>query len=447
MQDSAAMGTEKIGTLLWRFSAPAIIGMLVNALYNIVDSIFVGNGVGEIALAAVAIAFPVMTVLMGFGMLIGIGAGSLVSIRMGENRTDEAEKILGSAFVLTLILAVCLSLTFLVFLDQLLVGLGAETNVLPYAREFTSIILWGSVFLFIGFGMNNIIRAQGDPKTAMATMLISAGINIVLNPLFIFVFHMGIGGSALATVVAQTVSSIWVIAYFLGERSFLKLRLQYFTFDGKIIMQIINIGLSPFLVQIAASVVSIVFNYSLLSYGGELAVASIGIINRMALLLLMPIFGISQGVQPIIGYNYGARNYKRVIEAVKLGVYAASAISLFGFIVVQLFSENVVALFNQNPQLIEMGSGGLRLFLCMLPIIGFQVISANYFQAVGKVKQAIFLSMSRQVFLLIPLIIILPTIFGLTGAWIAAPIADLGAAIITAFFLFKELSKFKQVMQ
>lgn len=445
MQDSAVMGNERITTLLWRFSAPAIIGMLVNALYNIVDSIFVGNGVGEIALAAVAIAFPVMTVLMGFGMLIGVGAGSLVSIRMGEKRTDEAEKILGSAFVLTFVLAVGLSAVLLLFLDPLLVGLGAEANVLPYARDFTRIILWGSVFMYIGFGLNSIIRAQGDPKTAMATMLISAGINIVLNPLLIFVFHMGIGGSALATVVSQAVSSIWVIIYFLGKRSFLKLRLQYFIFDSKIVMQIINIGLSPFLMQIAASVVSIVFNYSLLLHGGELAVASIGIITRMSLLLLMPIFGISQGVQPIIGYNYGARNYKRVIEAVKLSIYAASIISLAGFIVVQLFSEKVIALFNQNPQLIAMGSDGLRLFLCMLPIVGFQVIGANYFQAVGKVKHAVFLSMSRQVFLLIPLIIILPTMFGLTGAWIAAPIADLGAAVITGLFLLKELSNFKQV--
>ena len=443
MDNSKLLGEEKISKLLWKFSVPAIVGMVINALYNVVDSIFVGNGVGEIALAAVAITFPIMIILMSFGVLIGVGSSSLVSIRLGEKRVNEAEKILGNAYMLASIVMAVLSMFMILFLDPILIGLGANETILPYARDFTRIILLGSVFMHIGFGMNTIIRAQGDPKTAMMTMLISAGVNIILNPLFIFGLKMGISGSAWATVIAQAFSAIWVTLHFTSKKSLLKLHIANMIPDWHIIRQITKNGLSPFLMQFAASIVTVLFNFSLLKYGGEMAIASMGIIQRVSMLLLMPILGISQGLQPIIGFNYGAKQYDRVIEVLKLGIFVATCLSISGFIMIQLFDSNIISLFNQNPDLIAMGARGMKIVLAMLPILGFQFISSQYFQAVGKAKHAILLSMSRQLILLIPLIIILPNLFGLTGSWIATPIADLGASVITGIFLTKELRKLK----
>jgi len=441
MERSKSLGEEKISVLLWRFSLPAIVGMVVNALYNVVDSIFVGRGVGEIGLAAVTIAFPIMIILMGFGMLVGVGASAVVSLRLGEHKQHEAEKILGNAFTLAAILSVSLSAGMLLFLDPILIALGAEAEVLPYARDFTRIILLGSIFMYIGFGLNSVVRAEGNPQMAMKTILISSGLNIALNPLFIFTFELGISGSALATVVSQGVSAIWVLVYFLSTKSLLRLRIANLKLDKEIVSSIFKIGLSPFLMQIAASVVTVLFNFSLLKYGGELAVASIGIITRIAMLMLMPIFGLSQGLQPIIGYNYGAKNYHRVIKALKIAIYSATIFSIVGFLIVQIFDTQIIMLFNDNPDLIEIGSHGMRIYLFMLPVIGFQIIGANYFQAVGKAGYAIILSMSRQVIILIPLVLLLPGILGLNGAWLASPIADLVAAILTGIFLMKEIKK------
>lgn len=447
MEHSKALGEEKISKLLWEFSLPAITGMVVNALYNVVDSVFVGHGVGEIGLAAVTIAFPIMTILMGFGMLVGVGASAEVSLRLGAHKHEEAEKILGNAVTLATILSLALTVGILLFLDPILISLGAQETVLPYARDFTRIILLGSIFMYIGFGLNSVVRAEGNPKTAMITILISAGLNIVLNPLFIFTFKLGISGSALATVLSQAVSALWVLIYFCGKKSVLKLRLANLILDKDIVKSIFKIGMSPFLMQMGASVVTVLFNYSLLEHGGEFAVASIGVINRVAMLMLMPIFGLSQGVQPIIGYNYGARNYTRVKKALKMAVYAATIFSAVGFLLVQIFDRQIMMLFNDNPELINMGAQGMRIYLCMLPVIGFQIIGANYFQAVGKARYAIILSMSRQLILLIPLILILPGIFGLTGAWMASPIADLAAALLTGFFLHKEIRKLSMMQK
>jgi putative MATE family efflux protein len=445
MDRSKALGEEKISTLLWRFSLPAIIGMVVNALYNVVDSIFVGRGVGEVGLTAVTIAFPVMIVLMGFGMLVGVGAAAVVSLRIGEQKQAEAEKILGNALTLAILLSVVLTACILLFLDPILISLGAQPAVLPYARSFTKIIVLGSIFMYIGFGLNTVVRAEGNPKMAMATVLISAILNTILNPLFIFIFHMGISGSALATVVSQSVSAVWVLMYFLGNRSVLQLRKANLVLDKKIVSSIFKIGMSPFLMQIVASVITVLFNYSLLRYSGELAVASIGIINRIAMLMLMPIFGISQGVQPIIGYNYGAGNHSRVMKALKIAICAATVFSTAGFLITQIFDKQIIMLFNDNPELIGIGSEAMRINLCMLPVIGFQIIGANYFQAVGKAGYAIILSMSRQVIILIPMLLYLPTILGVTGAWLAGPIADFSSAILTAIVLLLEIRKLKRI--
>ncbi|WP_373325559.1 MATE family efflux transporter [Sporomusa paucivorans] len=443
MDPSTALGEEPIGKLLWRFSIPAIIGMMVNALYNVVDSIFVGNGVGEIGLTAVTIAFPIMLVMMAFGMLIGVGASTLVSIRLGENNRAEAEQILGNALTLIIILAFVMSVAGLLFLEPMLQALGAEPKVLPSAKIFTQIIISGSVFMYIGFGLNNIIRAEGNPRLAMLTMLISAGINILLNPLFIFGMKLGIGGSALATVISQAVSALWVLGYFFSSKSTLKIRLRYLRPKAVIVQAIATIGMSPFFMQLAASIVTVIYNFALIRYGGDLAVAAMGIVNRVAMLLLMPVMGISQGAQPIIGYNYGAQQYYRVFQTLKKAVLAASGISLIGFIFIQIFDYYIIGLFNSNPELIAMGGKGLRIMLSLLPIIGFQVIAAQYFQAVGKAKHALLLTMSRQVLILIPMIMLLPNFFGLTGIWLAGPIADLASAVLTGYFLYRELRALK----
>ena len=444
---SKLLGTEEIGKLLWQFSLPAMAGMIINALYNVVDSIFVGNGVGEIGLTAVTIAFPIMIIFMAFGMLVGVGATSLVSIKLGEGKPTEAEAIMGNALSMALLLAVILTPLTLFWLDPLLIFAGAGPDVLPYAREFSRIIVSGTIFMFLSFGLNNLIRAEGHPKIAMMTMVISASLNMILNPLFIFQFHWGIAGSAAATVCSQFVASLWVLAYFFGGKSTLKFRWHNLILRKSILSGIFSIGLSPFLMQIGASAITLFSNAALLAHGGDLAVAAMGVINRIVLLILMPVFGIQQGVQPIIGFNYGAKQYDRVTEALHKAVFAATALCIGGFLIVQIFDREIIRLFNDNEELIAIGSWGIRLSLSMLPVVGFQIVGANYFQAVGRAKYAILFSLSRQVIILIPLLFILPSFWGLTGVWSASPTADFASSLLTGFFLWRELKKLRQLHQ
>jgi putative MATE family efflux protein len=433
------LGEAPVGKLLLEFSIPAIVAMIANALYNVVDSMFVGRGVGPLALTAVTIAFPIMIILMGCGMLIGIGSTALVSIKLGQGRHDEAEKILGNAFAAIIAMGLLISGILLYFLDPLLKFLGATPDVFDYARQFTEVILCGTVFQFISFGINNIIRAEGKPLISMVTMLVSAAMNTLLNPLFIFVFHWGVRGSALATVFTQIVISAYIIYHFTLGKSSLKLHKKNLKIEFAVLMKIFAIGLAPFLLQIAASITAFLFNHTLLIYGGEMAIAAMGVISRTAMMLLMPIFGINQGVQPIIGFNYGAKKYDRVKKALLLATVSATAICVAGFAATQLFSHEIIGLFNSNSDLMHIGTRGIRIFLIMLPIIGFQIITTNYFQAVGKAAQAIFLSLTRQVLFLIPLILILPAFFNLDGIWIAGPLSDLLAAVVAGILLFKEL--------
>lgn len=440
MDRSKQLGEESVGKLLWKFSIPAIVGMLVNALYNIIDRIFVGKGVSELAITATTVAFPIMNIIMAFGMLIGIGAAATISIKLGQQNRKEAEHILGNAFILIIISSLLVTIFGLWFQVPLLKLLGASKEALPLAKDFTTIILFGAVLQNIGFGLNSIIRSEGNPKMAMITMLIGAILNTIFNPIFIFGFHLGIRGSALATIVSQSVCSIWVVSYFLGKKSSLKLIKKNMKPSSHIARQIFAIGMSPFLMQVAASVINIVLNNDLAFYGGDKAIAAIGIITSVTMLILMPIFGINQGSQPIIGYNYGAKNFDRVKEALKLAILSASSICLVGFAVVQLFPKAIINVFsNADAELLNIGSSGIRIFLAMLPIIGFQIVSSNYFQAVGKANISIFLSLSRQVIVLLPLLLILPHFLNLTGVWMAGPTADFLASLITALFIYREL--------
>lgn len=437
---SKQLGEENITKLLFKFSVPAIVGMLVNAFYNVVDRVFVGNSVGALGIAAITVAFPVMLILMAFSMLIGVGASTLVSIRLGQQKKDEAELIIGNAIVLSVFFALVISITSLIFIEPLLRICGSSETVLPYARDFVSIILMGAIFNVVSMGMNNFIRAEGNPKIAMYTMLIGALLNCVLNPTFIFVFHLGIKGSALATVVSNIVSATWVVWHFIGGRSTLKLRTVNFKVRKDITFDIMSIGAAPFAMQLAASLVNVILNTSLTTYGGDIAVSGMGIVSSIATLFLMPLFGINQGLQPIIGYNYGARKFHRVKNALKKGIIAGVSIATFGFVVTRLLPIPIVSMFSNNdPALTVFGVRAMKINLIFLPVIGFQVVASNYFQATGKPVKAAVLSLSRQVLILIPALIILPRFFGIDGVLASAPTADILSALATGTVLALDL--------
>ncbi|MBU3110599.1 MATE family efflux transporter [Clostridium lacusfryxellense] len=450
MDSSKQLGEESIGKLLIKFSVPAIIGMLVNGLYNVIDRVFIGRGVGNLALAGVTVTFPIAIMIMAFAMLVGIGSAALISIKLGQQKKEEAEHILGNAFTLLIIISILVTILGLIFLDPILSKIGASKDIMPFAKDYITIILIGGIFQGVGFGLNNTIRSEGNPKAAMFTMLIGGILNTILDPIFIFVFHMGTRGAAIATILSQAISMIWVLYYFFGGKSVLKIRYKNLKLDAKVVKSIFAIGMSPFSMQLAASVVSIISNRSLVQYGGDIALGAMGVIMSVVMMILMPTFGINQGCQPIIGYNYGAKNYHRVKHALFIAIIAATCITVTGFAIIELFPKQIIGLFNKDPELLAVGSHGIRIYLMMLPIIGFQIVSANYFQAIGKAGISIFLGLSRQVILLIPLLFILPRFFGLTGVWMSGPSSDALASIITAVFIFieiKHLNKLQSEME
>lgn len=448
---SKQLGEESIGKLLLKFSIPAIIGMLVNALYNMVDRIFIGNiggGVGALAISGVAVGQPLMLINMAFGMLVGIGSSTMVSIKLGEKKKHEAEKILGNALILIVIISALISTIGLLFLEDLLKIFSASPDTLPYAKDYMKYIIAGALLQNIGFGLNNIIRAEGSPKIAMATMLIGAIINTILDPILIFGFNMGVEGAAVATIFAQAVSSAWVLSYFFGKKGTLKVRKENLRLSLDTVKTIFSIGISPFSMQLAASLVTTLYNKNLVAYGGDLAVGAMGAINSITMLFFMPMFGINQGCQPIIGYNYGAKQYHRVLKALKIAVSAGTIIATVGFIFIQSFPKIFMQVFNRdNAEFIALGSHGIRIYMIALPIIGFQIISSNYFQAIGKAKIAIFLSLSRQFILLIPLLFILPPIFKLNGVWMTGPISDTLSSILTGALLLRDVKILKGKMK
>ncbi|MDW7651770.1 MAG: MATE family efflux transporter [Bacillota bacterium] len=428
-----------ISNLILKFSGPAVVGMVVMSIYNVVDRIFIGRGVGALGIAGITIGFPLMVILMAMTMLVGIGATALISIRLGEKKKEEAERVMGNAVTLLVLIALALTLVGLLFLDPLLIRFGASPTVLPYARDYMQIILLGAVFQTISFGVNNFIRAEGNPKIAMVTMIIGAALNIILDPVFIFVFGMGVRGAAIATILSQAVSAAVVLQYFLRGDSLLKFRRVNFRPELALTKNIISVGTPAFLKQLATALIVIILNNSLSHYGGDMAISAFGVIHSMLTLLLMPIFGISQGIQPIIGYNYGAKKYQRVKESLYLGALIATGIVVVGFISVQAFPVQIIRLFSDDPELIRIGAEGLRTFMIFLPLIGFQIIGANYFQAVGKPRQAVFLNLSRQVLLFIPALLILPRFFDLFGIWLVAPVADFFSTALTAVFVLAEV--------
>lgn len=433
------LGEKPVAQLLWDYSVPAIIGMITSSLYTVIDRLFVGNIVGADAISGMSVTMPVTFIMMAFGMLIGMGASPLVSIRLGEQKKEEAENILGNAFTLVLIIAVVVPAVCLMFLDSLLTHFGASPRILPYGRQFISIILLGSLFNYISFGLSSIIRAEGNPKIAMMTLLINAVINIILDFIFIYLLGYGIRGTAVATVISQAISATWVILHFRGRSSVLRLRFKYMPLRPELVKGIFSIGMAPFSMQITASIVVVLLNQGLARYGGDAAIGAFGIINTIAMFIMMPVFGINQGAQPIIGYNYGGQKLDRVKRTLKLAVIAATLVVTCGFVLIQLFPAQLLGAFTSDKELINIGAHGMRVYLLILPLVGFQVVSANFFQAIGKAGKSMLLSMLRQVIILIPLLIILPPIFHLEGVWLAGPISDFTASVLTSLFLWGEI--------
>lgn len=437
------LAKEPIGKLLLKYSVPAIIGMIVNALYNVVDRIFIGNipGVGSLAITGVGVTMPITTIILGFAMLVGVGATTTISIKLGQGRKEEAAKVIGNAISLAIILALILTIVGLVFGDVILTKFGASDETLYYAKAYIYIILLGTVFNMVAFALNNTIRGDGNPKLAATIMVIGCVTNIILDAVFIFIFNIGIQGAAIATVISQLVTAVIGLGYYISGKSNLKFAKSSLKLDKQITLKILSIGAAPFAMQIAASLVQVIANNVLKEYGTDLAIGAMATISSVSLMCLMPIFGINQGAQPIIGFNYGAKQEERAQKAFKLSAIVATLILVIAFIAVQVFPEAIIGVFNKDPQFMDISVKGMRIYLLMLPIVGISITGSNYIQSIGEAKTAMFLSLLRQVILLVPFIIILPRTFGLglDGVWIAQPVSDVLTTAVTIFILVKSM--------
>ncbi|MFV0378358.1 MAG: MATE family efflux transporter [Mangrovibacterium sp.] len=439
MDKTKELAEQHIGKLMLKFFIPSFIGVFVNALYNIVDRIFIGQGVGALALSGISVIFPVMLVMIAFGMLIGIGSSVLVSINMGRRDMEKAERVLGNSFVLMLVASLLITGIGFLIKTPMLQMFGATTDTLQYANDYLDIILIGVIFQVVGFSLNNVIRAEGNARIAMYSMLISAGTNIILDPIFIFGLGLGVKGAAYATVISMMVLAVWVLLHFRSKRSVVKIKPKYFKLETSILKEILIIGMAPFFMQIASSAVQGLINTKLISFGGDLAVGAMGIVNSVATLIIMAVVAINMASQPIIGFNYGAQSYGRVRETLRLAIISSTIISVLAFIAVQTAPGLIVRFFNaSDPTLLAIGSEGLRIGLLALPIVGFQVVAGNFFQSVGKAKIATLLTLLRQVIILIPLLFILPNYFQLHGIWMSMPISDACSALIVVYFLRRE---------
>jgi len=436
-----ALGTENVWKLLMQYAIPSVIAMTAMSLYNITDSIFIGHGVGALAISGLAITFPLMNLSAAFGTLVGVGASALMSLRLGQKDYDTANKILGNVLVLNLILGSFYTVVVLLFLDQILLFFGASPETLPYARDFMTIITLGNIITHMYFGLNALMRATGNPKRSMYATIISVIINVILAPLFIFGFKWGIRGAALATVIAQTAMLIWQLSYFMDKENYIHFEKGSFRLKRKIVTDSLSIGLAPFLMNSAGSIIIIIINQNLIKHGGDLAVGAYGVINRVASLFAMVVFGLTQGMQPIAGYNFGAKQFDRVNTVMKLTVLLATAVMMVGFLISEIFPHAVAAAFTTEEELINIVVPGLRIVMILFPIVGFQMVASTFFQSIGMAGKAIFLSLTRQVLFLLPCLLILPSIFGIKGVWYSMPAADLVASILAAYLLVSQYHK------
>ena len=427
------LGVEKTSVLLREFSIPAIVGMMVSALYNVVDRIYIGNApdIGSQGLAGITIGFPIMILQLAIALLFGIGGATLFAIKLGEKKLEEADGILGNTFALLLISGFLFMLFGISFHKPLLRLFGASENVLPYAMDYMRIIFFGSMFHMTSLGMNHMMRANGKPNLAMITMFAGAGTNIILDPIFIFGFKMGIAGAAWATIISQAVSMTWVVGNFLRKKNRHRIQFRLMKLRGSNVRRIAALGTPSFVLQSTNSVLHVILNQSLFKHGGDIAISAMGIVNSVQTILLMPITGLNQGLQTIISFNFGARKYDRIKQAERQAMTVATIIVVVGWMLTRLFPTQIVSMFNRESELLKLGSYALKTRFWMLPVVGFQILGANFFQAIGRPLSAMTLTLTRQVLLLIPAIIVFSRLWGLEGLLFAAPFADGLAAVIT----------------
>jgi len=438
------LGTEKVSKLLMQYALPAIIAMTAASLYNLLDSIFIGHGVGALAISGFAITFPFINIAAAFGSLVGVGAGTLISVRLGQKDYATAQRVLGNVFILNIVIGTLFTIVSLVFLDPILYFFGASESTIAYAREYMFIILLGNIVTHLYFGLNSVLRSAGHPKKAMMLTILTVVLSTALDPLFIFVFGWGIRGAAIATILAQLVALIWQFKIFRNKNELLYLHKGIFKPDFRIIKDMCSIGLAPFLMNTASCAIVILINNALKTHSGDLAIGAYGIINRIAFIFVMIVMGLNQGMQPIAGYNYGAKQIARVQEVLKLTVIFATIITTIAFLIGIFIPEQTARIFTSDEELIQLSAYGLRTAIIFFPLIGAQIVIANFFQSIGMAGKAIFLSLIRQVIVLIPCLVILPEFFGITGVWMSLPISDLAASIVSTTMIIYQIRKFKK---
>jgi putative MATE family efflux protein len=446
MKTLERLGTQPVGRLLKELSIPAAVGTVVNALYNVVDRFFIGQGCGRDAIAGVALAFPFMMILVAFGTLIGVGSGAMLSIKLGERNRVDAEKVLGQCVAVKLLFFLTLPFVGLLYIDRLLPLFGATPEAIPYARDYLRITLYGNVFMHLAFGLSNLMRAEGNARQSMHCMIVGAVANTVLDPIFIFGLDMGVAGAAWATNVASALSCAYAFRHYLARNSVVRLRLGRIRVYPRMLVPVFAIGLSPFAIQLMAGTVNVAFNRAFLKWaeGTEAAtveIAAMGIVNSVLFLLLMPVFGLTQGMQPIVGYNHGAKRFDRVREAYTLSMKIATLLCFGITAVVMALAWPITRGFTSDPALLAAGARGLRLFCCAFAGIGVPIVTITYFQSTGRPALAISLSLLRQVLLLLPLIYGLPHLWRVTGIWLAGPVSDLLSTALTCVAVAVELRR------
>ena len=443
------LGDKRIRDLLMQYAVPAIIAMTASSLYNMVDSIFIGHlkDVGSYAISGLAVTFPLMNLSTALGTLVGVGASTILSMLLGQKNYVAARKVLINEVLLNIVIGLLFTVVTLVFLDPILRFFGASDNTLPYARDYMVIILIGNVVTHLYFGLNNVIRASGNPKLAMGLTIFTVVSNTIMDPIFIYVFDMGIKGAALATVLCQLIALCFALKYFFSEKNFLCLpkHLREYKLDARIAKDSLTIGMGPFLMNSAACIVTLFINQQLSKYGGDLAIGAYGIVNRISFFFIMINMGFNQGMQPIAGYNFGARQYGRVKKVFKLTLVCVTVVSCVGFVISEFFPDVAVALFTNDPELKELADKGLRLINLAFPLVGFQMVSTNFFQCLGMVHKSILLSLSRQLLFLVPLIYFMPLFLGHKGVWLSFPIADVAAIVLATILLLLLFRKFNRL--
>ncbi len=440
------LGTKPVGKLLAQYALPAIIAMTAASLYNIIDRVFIGQVVGPMAISGLAITFPFMILAAAFGAAVGVGAATTISVKLGQKDYESTENTLGNTITLNLIIGLAFGGICLLFLDPILRFFGASDTTLPYARDFMQIILAGNVFSHMYFGMNAVLRAASKPRMAMFATIFTVAMNILLDAVFILWWHWGIKGAAFATVISQVLALCWQMKLFSNKNELLHLKRGIYKLKANLVRNIISIGISPFLMNACACVIVIFINNQLVKFGGDIAVGAYGIANSIAMIFIMFVIGLNQGMQPIAGYNYGAQQYGRMMRVVKLSIITAICIMLTGWTLAMFAPYYCARMFTKDPELIKGSIKAIQIIMMMYPFIGCQMVITNFFQCIGKVKISIFLSLSRQLLFLLPLLVLLPNFYGINGVWASMPTSDLISVIVAISIMTVYLRRFKKEM-